>query len=109
MDDYIKRSDAISCIGREYRRSKTAKFGESRGNRLDVIKNILRDVNAIPASDVRENVRGKWELVDKLPEPDGKWVRCSVCRSSEHLEYNHAKLTWKFCPNCGADMRGNEK
>ena len=66
-------------------------------------------LNRVPAADVRENVRGEWEILDnKLPEPDGKWVRCSVCRCSEHLEYNHANLTWKLCPSCGADMRGEK-
>ena len=98
MDDYIKRSEAISCIVREYRRSQTAKFGESRANRLDSCKNILSNVNAIPASDVRGNVHGKWIITDVFGE---KGYECSVCNGivgATDDDYN-------FCPWCNADMR----
>ena len=52
-------------------------------------------------------------LLDELPSvqperPKGEWiedgleVRCSVC-GEIHFDYE------KFCPNCGADMRGEQK
>lgn len=57
----------------------------------------VRDTfNAIPAADVRPTVRGKW-----VDEPiKGIRYHCSVCQG--RFDY-----TWHFCPNCGADMRGN--
>ena len=51
--------------------------------------------------DVRENVRGKWVKVDEQPyfRKHFHKVCCSVCRKQGY-DY------WNFCPNCGADMRG---
>ena len=49
----------------------------------------------------------------------GKWIRdfsnyyCSECRKFAHIDYNKwdvfspgAWILSNFCPNCGADMRG---
>jgi hypothetical protein len=36
---------------------------------------------------------------------------CSVCKESEvvpTIGFTKYKPIWDFCPNCGADMRGNE-
>ena len=55
----------------------------------------VRDVfNAIPAADVRPVVRGKWEY-----NPGDNIPYCSECMMPQDSECN-------FCPNCGADMRG---
>ena len=52
-------------------------------------------IDSEPTADVRENVKGEWvELRNGVK-------RCSVCKfTSNHL------MTDNFCPNCGADMRG---
>ena len=48
------------------------------------------------------------ELLEKVQRPHGKWsaleygYKCSVCTAAFYTHSN-------FCPNCGADMRGNEK
>lgn len=57
-----------------------------------VLKQVITDVKNVPAADVRENVKGKWE-------PRGGYYYCSQCG---------ARYEWggNFCPNCGADMRG---
>ena len=69
-------------------------------------------------------------LIDNLPsvENKGEWIKvqsgdkdfpesivCSKCRNeNSHFDFNeHAEpigkvfVTSNFCPNCGADMRGN--
>ena len=110
-NDLIKRDDVIAILQKRIDAcDKRAKEGKADlvtavfAATLTAARDAILDLAAV---NVRENVRGEWEtLDDKLPEPDGKWVRCSVCQCSEHLEYNHEKLTWNFCPNCGADMRG---
>ena len=51
-----------------------------------------------PAADVRPVVRGRW--VEK-PYMLGTTNVCSVC--GENYGMPHRKF--KFCPNCGADMR----
>ena len=52
----------------------------------------------IEPADVRENVKGKW-LQDKHDEAGYGYFDCSVCGADFYDVYD-------FCPNCGADMRG---
>ena len=51
-----------------------------------------------PTADVRENVKGEWQQ-----KQIGKWIyaHCSVCHTTHDAPTN-------FCPNCGADMRGEK-
>lgn len=56
------------------------------------LKTVLK---RIPAADVRPNVPGKFYL---QYNGDGCW-HCSECNYQARYPSN-------FCPNCGADMRG---
>ena len=49
-----------------------------------------------PTADVRENVHGEWVL-----EHSSQLWECTNCHEREIR-------TTDFCPNCGADMRGEE-
>lgn len=56
----------------------------------------------IPSADVVEVKRGEWI---KLPSNGiGNTAECSVCHDSV---YGYESCN--FCPNCGADMRGDSK
>ena len=71
-------------------------------------------IDTQPTADVRENVRGEW-----LPHPikgNREWDVCSACGiGCKRREYGiHAngkkwvtEYNFNFCPNCGADMRGD--
>lgn len=64
-------------------------------------KAMLALVKSIPpAADVRENIKGKWELRGVTATCLGGHYDCSQCGAMYDGEYY-------FCPNCGADMRGN--
>ena len=72
-------------------------------------KKVCKLIEDIPAADVRPMKRGKWEL-----DNDGLPV-CSECGevALQRLFINLPKLIpdirmmrSNFCPNCGADMRG---
>ena len=42
-----------------------------------------------------ERKKGEWS--------DGyRWQRCSLCKQT-------GKKSWNYCPNCGADMRGEQE
>lgn len=58
---------------------------------------VLGIMSAQPTADVRENVKGRW-IADELTG----WL-CSNC--GEHIVLN-VKMHGDYCPNCGADMRG---
>ena len=47
-----------------------------------------------------ERKKGKW-----IDEPNC-WYRCSYCKS--HYPSIKGTMEYNFCPNCGADMRGDE-
>ena len=68
-------------------------------------------IDDIPTADVRENVRGKWidGKVKHIKNGELRNVReCSECGSSYFVydNYNSVDEIPNFCPNCGADMRG---
>ena len=58
-----------------------------------------------------ERMRGTWIIKDN---PGTGWYRvtCSECgedvASTAPWFYPNAKVTWDYCPNCGADMRGKQ-
>ena len=59
-------------------------------------------IDTQPTADVRENVRGEWRYGTYYVQGrEEKWLfpNCSICHKEFDKEYN-------FCPNCGADMRG---
>lgn len=66
--------------------------------------------NEIPAADVRPVVRGKWEIDNSYAGPGLMNLRCSVCGEfgGTWRDCTLPSMLYKFCPNCGADMEGNE-
>lgn len=66
------------------------------------LKTAKKYIKKIPPADVRPVLRGRW-----IPKnADGSWRvdACSACKKNTHyLRYASA---YDFCPNCGADMRG---
>ena len=89
-DEYIKRGDAKEYL-------KRAIFGADQ--------KIDRWIDSIPSADVRPVVRGRW---DKARTPflycqEPYIGTCSVCQFA--AGYNEVTRFFKYCPNCGADMR----
>ena len=87
MAEYIERE----AFKAEVRRLSTHYLNE-----WDTL-GVLAAADRIPAADVRPVVHGKW--VDKPIK--GVKYHCSVCQG--RFDY-----TWHYCPNCGADMRGEQ-
>ena len=54
-----------------------------------------------------ERKKGKWIFDGKRHEGGIVWCHCSVCGSKENADYAMIQGI-NFCPNCGADMRGEE-
>ena len=67
-------------------------------NAIDYIANFAS------TADVRENVKGEWKILDKHT------VQCPVCNNTLDLSgVNAGRGDANYCPNCGADMRGEVK
>ena len=93
MTDYISREAAIEalcgyCNGR---------FGEDACEPPDC--SLYGLLNRIPAADVREVKRGKWENELKTYKCSFTDV-CSKCGKRRIRDH--------YCSNCGADMRGTD-
>ncbi len=61
-------------------------------------KGLDEIIDDIPTADVRENVKGEWILRKDTTE-------CSNCHT-KWRNYRGLISTFSFCPDCGADMRG---
>ena len=89
MTDYISRQAAIEAL--------------AGWNISEIV------LAPVPAADVRENVKENWiKRVDYLDygliEFEG--VECPAC-GFRIWKNDYENIEFKFCPCCGADMRGN--
>lgn len=55
-------------------------------------------IEALPAADVQPVKHGRWIKPTRVP--DSMLDECSVCG------FDCGAYTFNYCPNCGADMRG---
>ena len=92
-DDYVRRADIV----------------EKFMNRLPSISvnYLCKIADEVPPADVRPVVRGKWIKQNPSNELDGDYY-CSACGYG--IDIADGSITpfdvgFKFCPNCGADMR----
>lgn len=104
MDEYIKREQAIRFAG--YSAAAAHKRGGLDAcSALEKFKGTLR---RIPAADVAPVVHGRWLNFYN----DFSCAECDRCgttfevtdsESNEGL-WNAFKLSYNYCPNCGAKM-----
>lgn len=95
--DLIDRQQAIGKI------KDWMKFiGYSHGER-NVMECTIQMLEELPSA----QTKGRWSWVqyDSISEL-GDWY-CSECRFMPSA-FNLAKKHLNYCPNCGADMRGEE-
>ena len=90
MDDLISRQAAIAFVDCGYLRPPT----ELAWSDKDVVDMLKRVPSAQP-----QRMRGKW--IDVTKTGGAELWKCSECGELE-LEDSY------FCPNCGADMRGEQ-
>ena len=64
-------------------------------------KTLEQIIDEQPTIEERKN--GKWII-------DDEYIDCSVCRHEKwsRVPYEDLVKRFKFCPNCGADMRGDD-
>jgi len=93
MAEYIEREKAARIL----REEATAHYPTAFHVGLYA---AARVIDSIPAADVRPVVRGRWIRPTRVP--DSMLDECSVCG------FDTGAYTFNFCPNCGADMRGEQ-
>lgn len=98
-DEYIKRAAVLKFIQDGLNRKDRSKaFG------YDAVE-IMTEVQYMPSADVVERKRGEWvQVICHVEFEDGFVDRLYECCSRCHKP--NGRRTSDFCPNCGADMRG---
>ena len=89
MSDYISRDAAIHAANRADDRGLSLEDA----NKMSAA--VVAEIENLPAADVKPVVRGKWIY-------DGDCLICSHCRTAYTFSGSN------YCPNCGADMRGEQ-
>lgn len=100
MTDYISRAelDAAFC-------KASAPAFDNHGKATFIV-DYVKVLETIPTADVRPVVRGQW--IDRDDDYYGwnMWA-CSACGEEFVLTEGTPDMNeYHFCPNCGADMRG---
>ena len=99
MMDYISR-EAVKLHIFEYGINH-----RDNGSIASACENLERQINSLPAADVREVKKGKWKETGR----DHIYSVCPICREPySKLDFFGEKQNRNFCPNCGADMRGTD-
>lgn len=96
MTEYIDKQAVIDEIEEWY---DLYPDSDTTREALSLLKKAIKKISP---EDVRPVVRGRW-----IPKnADGSWRvdACSACKKDTHY-LRHASA-YDFCPNCGADMRG---
>ena len=69
---------------------------------------VAKAVENAPTVDAVERKRGEW--IEENRRPKSMMFYCSECHRTAYDPQNHhggrKRCRYRFCPNCGADMRG---
>lgn len=115
-DAFLSQERAWYCDNCDRRKNSKGKtvyeIGDAPCRACD-IGDILDLLEDYPSDDVVERKRGKW-IYDTLGEMNMPIVKCSECEltepwfDDEGMGFTlHGQKYANFCPNCGADMRGD--
>ena len=101
MPEYIDRNEAIKKIRDVYE----FKYPMVSGAKIatELVSGVLKD---LPTADVVEVKHGYW----KPKHYEGGFMdgtnfeECSICRYRRYFDDIRFKLTFDYCPKCGAKM-----
>ncbi len=103
MAEYIKRDDALKAIDIFLLLTFGSGCDHSR-----LIAYLIDMIAKLPAADVAEAKRGKWEQREYFDENANTYI-CSVCDECWTLNAGNLKgNAMNYCPNCGAKMAEEE-
>ena len=101
MSDLIDRQQAIDALGEEPEVwEDDDEYGMGQRSEWCYIK---KTIEKLPSAQP-ERKRGEW-IPDNNCYYETRYI-CSECKLPFRVETFMMKPSWWFCPNCGADMRG---
>ena len=96
MSDLISRQDVIYALLEKGQQSRRYKLGDIWELNFDEIREALA---MVPSAYPKKGMWAKIRLTNK--DYGARAKECSSCGSTF---FN--TIRWHYCPNCGADMRG---
>ena len=79
-------------------------LSEKDKSRVDEIDSCIADVINAPTIDPEElRPKGEWK---RMEDSECYWFECSECGEPPLKKYKYDCFS-HYCPNCGADMRGD--
>lgn len=102
MAEYIEREAALNADFKIPAKRLDTRIKTAR----DAVQAYANYIAALPAADVKPVVRSRWVI------NNGRYT-CMNCTHVEPYYTDDNQVLyhahWNFCPNCGADMRGEEE
>ena len=114
-DALYERACSLEAQAMDYVRKLTERDGDKVSVEWKIWSVALTERTAFKhdifdAPTVEERKRGEWvgnHEIGIFSNPDSITYKCSECGYSVYTLYGEPELT-NYCPNCGADMRGEE-
>ena len=108
MRDLIDRNELLKVLEE---RKKPNNGGEDGTKERYRYMQWLTDYNAVIEAPIVEPKKGKWIESNLIPnrkgKPGGRLFICSECNKG-WIKQDRSMEGINFCPNCGADMRGEK-
>ena len=113
---YIKKEETAEYVD-SYIQELNTGYGDVNSHTNRILRMISDGIRNMPTYSFPDREKGEWIKIqsgdDKFPES----IVCSKCKNeNSHLDFDeHGEpigkvfITSKFCPNCGADMRGDKE
>ena len=95
MSRYVDLSERVTA---QYYDAEYEEWTQETTTIAEILDSVCDDYTVLPSTQP-QHMKGKW--VDKSGGIEGAWNYCSVCGEQAIDLYD-------FCPNCGADMRGDD-
>lgn len=96
--EYIEREALI----------EEAKHNKAVCQAIADIVDVKDIINNTPVADVAPIRYGRW-IAEENWTPDDYYYTCSICREDFYMIVGTpSDNNYKYCPNCGAKMDGNE-
>lgn len=106
MDEYINRTKLIEDIKSRFCKDCNPGSGNMRCRNCEV-SSAFREIYGAPKAEVEEVDHGYWKFINLaanyLEAPFGDTCHCSLCGFHIDVSDTH----FKYCPECGARMDGN--
>ena len=107
MAEYIEREKVYDIFAAKQQKllkyHRYYQLNDADKEEFDLYDSYMNEVESIPSADVVEVVHGEWIEKRWYKRGDCYYTKnCSLCDCAVKPKY-----TYNFCPNCGAEMDGD--